>query len=125
MEAAFINQTVTARAKLEEFFQMEDATADRQEPQDVSDLTDVKGDIVFDNVTFEFPNSGQGVYDVSFEIKPGQTVAIVGPSVSTSSALVASSRTRMGESFKIARAIARRWRSPPESCEPRSPTTVS
>ncbi len=77
--SAFINQTVTARAKLEEFFQMEDATADRQEPQDVSDLADVKGDIVFDNVTFEFPNSGQGVYDVSFEIKPGQTVAIVGP----------------------------------------------
>lgn len=77
--SAFINQTVTARAKLEEFFQMEDATADRQEPQDVSDLNDVKGDIVFDNVTFEFPNSGQGVYDVSFEIKPGQTVAIVGP----------------------------------------------
>lgn len=77
--SAFINQTVTARAKLEEFFQMEDATADRQEPQNVSDLTDVKGDIVFDNVTFEFPNSGQGVYDVSFEIKPGQTVAIVGP----------------------------------------------
>ena len=77
--SAFINQTVTARAKLEEFFQMEDATADRQEPQGVADLTDVKGDIVFDNVTFEFPNSGQGVYDVSFEIKPGQTVAIVGP----------------------------------------------
>ncbi|KAB2714506.1 glucan ABC transporter ATP-binding protein/ permease [Brucella intermedia] len=77
--SAFINQTVTARAKLEEFFQMEDATADRQEPQDVSDLAEVKGDIVFDNVTFEFPNSGQGVYDVSFEIKPGQTVAIVGP----------------------------------------------
>ncbi|NKC50554.1 glucan ABC transporter ATP-binding protein/ permease [Ochrobactrum cytisi] len=77
--SAFISQTVTARAKLEEFFQMEDATADRQEPQSVSDLNDVKGDIIFDNVTFEFPNSGRGVYDVSFEIKPGQTVAIVGP----------------------------------------------
>ncbi len=77
--SAFINQTVTARAKLEEFFEMEDATADRQEPQDVADLENVKGDIVFDNVTFEFPNSGQGVYDVSFEVKPGQTVAIVGP----------------------------------------------
>lgn len=77
--SAFINQTVTARAKLEEFFEMEDATADRQEPQDATDLENVKGDIVFDNVTFEFPNSGQGVYDVSFEVKPGQTVAIVGP----------------------------------------------
>src|SRR5690606_14319726 len=38
-----------------------------------------QGDIVFDNVTFEFPNSGQGVYGVSFEVKCGQTVAIVGP----------------------------------------------
>lgn len=77
--SAFINQTVTARAKLEEFFEMEDATADRQEPQGATDLEHVRGDIVFDNVTFEFPNSGQGVYDVSFEVKPGQTVAIVGP----------------------------------------------
>ncbi len=77
--SAFINQTVTARAKLEEFFEMEDATADRKEPEGVTDLENVKGDIVFDNVTFEFPNSGQGVYDVSFEVKPGQTVAIVGP----------------------------------------------
>ncbi|MCL7998208.1 glucan ABC transporter ATP-binding protein/ permease [Brucella sp. 21LCYQ03] len=77
--SAFINQTVTARAKLEEFFEMEDATADRQEPQGATDLENVKGGIVFDNVTFEFPNSGQGVYDVSFEVKPGQTVAIVGP----------------------------------------------
>jgi ATP-binding cassette subfamily B protein len=63
--SAFINQTVTARAKLEEFFEMEDATADRQEPQGATDLENVKGGIVFDNVTFEFPNSGQGVYDVS------------------------------------------------------------
>lgn len=77
--SAFINQTVTARAKLEEFFEMEDATADRQEPQGATDLENVKGDITFDNVTFEFPNSGQGVYDISFEVKPGQTVAIVGP----------------------------------------------
>lgn len=77
--SAFINQTVTARAKLEEFFEMEDATAEREETQGATDLENVKGGIVFDNVTFEFPNSGQGVYDVSFEVKPGQTVAIVGP----------------------------------------------
>lgn len=77
--SAFINQTVTARAKLEEFFEMEDATAERQEPEEATELKDVQGNIVFDNVTFEFPNSGQGVYDVSFQVKRGQTVAIVGP----------------------------------------------
>lgn len=77
--SAFINQTVTARAKLEEFFEMEDATAERQEPEEATELKNVQGNIVFDGVTFEFPNSGQGVYGVSFEVKCGQTVAIVGP----------------------------------------------
>ncbi len=77
--SAFINQTVSARAKLEEFFEMEDATADRYEPEDALELKDVTGEIIFDNVTYEFPNSGQGVYDISFAVKPGQTVAIVGP----------------------------------------------
>lgn len=77
--SAFINQTVSARAKLEEFFEMEDATADRYEPEDALELKDVSGEIIFDNVTYEFPNSGQGVYDVSFTVAPGQTIAIVGP----------------------------------------------
>ncbi|KXF77582.1 cyclic beta-1,2-glucan ABC transporter [Paramesorhizobium deserti] len=75
----FVNQTVTARAKLEEFFQMEDSTAERQEPASARSLDHVEGNIIFDNVTYEFANSGQGVYDVSFEAKAGQTVAIVGP----------------------------------------------
>ena len=77
--SAFINQTVSARAKLEEFFEMEDATADRYEPEDALELKEVRGEIIFDNVTYEFPNSGQGVYDVSFAVEPGQTVAVVGP----------------------------------------------
>ena len=38
---------------------------------------------------------------------------------------LASSRTRMRGSAKIARAIATRCRCPPESLTPRSPTTVS
>ena len=46
-------------------------------------------------------------------------------SVTESSALVASSRIRIGGFFSSARAIARRWRSPPDSVMPRSPTSVS
>ena len=46
-------------------------------------------------------------------------------SASVSSAEVASSRMRMGASFSSARAMAMRWRCPPESSTPRSPTIVS
>ena len=41
--------------------------------------TNVTGHVRFENVGFEFANSGQGVDDVSFEVQAGQTVAIVGP----------------------------------------------
>ena len=46
-------------------------------------------------------------------------------SVSESSAAVGSSRIKIGEFFKKARANASRWRCPPDSITPRSPTGVS
>ena len=45
-------------------------------------------------------------------------------SVGPSSIEVASSNTYTSGSFRIARAIAIRWRSPPESLSPRSPMAV-
>ena len=45
-------------------------------------------------------------------------------SVFVSTALVGSSRMRMGASLRKARASEMRWRSPPDSCTPRSPTSV-
>jgi hypothetical protein len=46
-------------------------------------------------------------------------------SLSASSAEVASSSSRIGASRRMARAMAMRWRWPPESVTPRSPTSVS
>ena len=77
--SAFANQIFEARAKLEDFYCLEDAAADRMEPAGLRELTNVTGHVRFEDVTFEFPNSGQGVRDVSFEVLAGQTVAIVGP----------------------------------------------
>jgi len=48
----------------------------------------VSGHVRFENVGFEFPNSGQGVDDVSFEVRAGQTVAIVGPTGSGKTTLI-------------------------------------
>ena len=75
----FVNQIFDARVKLEGFYRLEDAAAHEQEPAGLSDLEGVAGDVRFEDVSFEFPNSGQGVADISFDVKAGQTVAIVGP----------------------------------------------
>ena len=45
--------------------------------------------------------------------------------LSTSRLAVASSRSTMGASLRMARAMEMRWRSPPESVSPFSPMTVS
>lgn len=75
----FANQIFDARSKLEEFYRLEDAAADHREPDGLRELENVTGHVRFENVSFEFANSGQGVRDVSFEVRAGQTVAIVGP----------------------------------------------
>jgi ATP-binding cassette subfamily B protein len=77
--SAFVNQIFEARAKLEDFYRLEDTAADRTEPAGLRELANVTGHVRFENVSFEFPNSGQGVRDVSFEVHAGQTIAIVGP----------------------------------------------
>jgi ATP-binding cassette subfamily B protein len=75
----FVNQVFDARAKLEPFYRLEDAAAEREEPAGAVELPRVAGDIEFDRVSFRFPGSGSGIEDVSFTVKAGQTVAIVGP----------------------------------------------
>ncbi|RUM96137.1 glucan ABC transporter ATP-binding protein/ permease [Pseudaminobacter arsenicus] len=75
----FANQIFDARAKLEAFYELEDSVADRNEAPDLRELENVTGHIRFEDVSFEFPNSGQGVQNISFEVGAGQTIAIVGP----------------------------------------------
>ncbi len=77
--SAFVNQISEARAKLVDFYKMEDSAIEEAEPEGLRELGAVTGHIRFENVGFEFPNSGQGLDDVSFEVNAGQTVAIVGP----------------------------------------------
>lgn len=77
--SAFVNQIFAARAKLEDFYAMEESAAYAVEPKTVHDIDNVTGDVEFENVSFEFPNSTQGLKNVTFKAKAGETVAIVGP----------------------------------------------
>ena len=77
--SAFVNQIFEARAKLEDFYRLEDASSETIEPEGLVDLQQVKGNVRFENVSFSFGRSGQGVENVSFEVPAGKTIAIVGP----------------------------------------------
>jgi glucan exporter ATP-binding protein len=77
--SAFVNQIADARARLQDFFALEDSIANVREPDSTCDLPPVTGHVRFENVSFSFPNSGQGVSNIDFEVHAGETVAIVGP----------------------------------------------
>jgi glucan exporter ATP-binding protein len=75
----FVNMVFEARAKLEPFYALEDAVSERTESPDAKPVGRLRGDITFEDVSFQFPDSGAGVEDISFHVPAGKTVAIVGP----------------------------------------------
>lgn len=59
-------------------------------PAEPMSLVGARGDLEFRDVTFAYPSTERAVLDgVSFHVKPGQTVAIVGPTGSGKSTLIA------------------------------------
>lgn len=51
-------------------------------------VSDIKGHIVFKNVSFEYEPGKPVLQDISFEVKPGQTVALLGSTGSGKTSLV-------------------------------------
>ena len=85
---AFATQIFEARAKLEDFYQLEDSVQEREEATGTPDLVNVRGSVEFRDVSFDFANTTQGVHDVSFSVEAGQTIAIVGPTGSGKTTLI-------------------------------------
>ena len=68
-----------ASASATRIFEILDATNDVQDAPDAREMTGVKGNVQFENVSFRYFKSGDYVLkDVSFEAQPGQTVALLG-----------------------------------------------
>jgi glucan exporter ATP-binding protein len=71
---------------LYELLDSADAVGDRP---DAVDLADVAGHVTFENVSYRFPGTDLGIFDISFDIAPGQTVALVGPTGSGKTTMLA------------------------------------
>ena len=60
-------------------FSLLDLTPEITDTPEAKPLTDVRGEIVFENVDFFYDEDRQILRDVSFNVAPGQRVALVGP----------------------------------------------
>lgn len=61
-------------------FELLDAAPDIVDAPDAIDLRDVQGEVRFDDVHFRYGTGDEVLRDVTFTIRPGETVALVGPS---------------------------------------------
>ena len=64
---------------LRNFFGLLDATEGVREKPDARPLENVAGDVRYENVTFSFKGSDQGVFGISLDAAAGKTTALVGP----------------------------------------------
>ena len=77
--SSFVGRVFLQAPSLASFFELLDTAGATIEKPGAIPLENVKGHIRFDDVTFRFPRSEQGVFDLNFEAAPGETIALVGP----------------------------------------------
>ncbi len=77
--SSFVARVFLQAPSLASLFDLLDAAGGTMEKPGAVPLDHVEGDVRFENVTFRFPKSEQGVFNLDFEASPGETVALVGP----------------------------------------------
>lgn len=72
--ASMIQRAVASQKRINEFLKHQPTVTDNGKID-----TPIKGDILFEHVSFTYPDTGiQALKDVSFHIKPGERIAIIG-----------------------------------------------
>lgn len=77
--ASFYNSLLTAISYLERIFETIDEPVEVNDAPDATDMPPIKGDVSFENVKFSYEDGVPILKNVSFDVKQGQTIAIVGP----------------------------------------------
>ena len=75
----FYNQMITNIAGAERIFEIFDTKPEICDKEDSIELTDVKGEIDFENVSFHYDEDPDVLHEVSFHVNAGETIALVGP----------------------------------------------
>lgn len=86
----FYNKIITNLAGAERIFEILDIPEELKDKEDALDMPSIAGEVTFDHVSFAYANAPkiQVLRDVSFTVKPGQTIALVGPTGAGKSTIV-------------------------------------
>ena len=78
--ASLYNNFVNAVAYLERIFETMDEPVDVKDAKDAYEMPDdIKGEVEYRNVTFAYEEGKNILENVSFTVKPGENIALVGP----------------------------------------------
>jgi len=72
----------------ERIFEIIDAMPDIKDKPGAIEMPPIKGHVIFENVSFGYDNNHLILKNVSFEVKPGETVALLGPTGSGKSTII-------------------------------------
>lgn len=81
--STFFNQLITNLSAAERVFDIMDTESDLTDEPDAFELPDIKGEVAFNNVSFTYDEGTESetkvLDNVSFTARPGETIALVGP----------------------------------------------
>lgn len=75
----FYNQLVTNMSGAERIFEILDISPDIVDKPNAIDLRKIKGNVSFNNISFGYEKNGQTLDNISFNVRAGEAVALVGP----------------------------------------------
>ncbi|MFV0298892.1 MAG: glucan ABC transporter ATP-binding protein/ permease [Hyphomicrobiaceae bacterium] len=77
--SAFVIRVNQQAPTLRTYFDLLDTPPEVIERPDAVELDNVKGDVLFENVSFRYGAGTMGIFDISLKADQGQTIALVGP----------------------------------------------
>jgi ATP-binding cassette subfamily B protein len=77
--SGFINSVFMVAPRLQEFFEVLDTTPAVRDAPNAIDPGRLKGEVVFDDVSFSYTGKRAAIADLSLTAKPGEVIALVGP----------------------------------------------